>query len=52
MQLENPTGTALYSLEKAIKELRCECLCFKQEDAEKILNELNKFKFREGDHVK
>lgn len=39
-------------VEKAIKELRCECSCFKQEDAEKILNELNKFKFREGDHVK
>ena len=40
------------AVEKAIKELRCECACFKQEDAEKILNELNKFKFREGDHVK
>ena len=40
------------AVEKAIKELRCECSCFKQEDVEKILNELNKFKFREGDHVK
>lgn len=40
------------AVEKAIKELRCECSCFKQEDAEKILNELNKFKFREGGHVK
>ena len=40
------------AVEKAIKELRCECSCFKQEDIEKILNELNKFKFREGDHVK
>ena len=40
------------AVEKAIKELLCECSCFKQEDAEKILNELNKFKFREGDHVK
>ena len=40
------------AVEKAIQELRCECACFKQEDAEKILNELNKFKFREGDHVK
>lgn len=40
------------AVEKAIQELRCECTCFKQEDAEKILNELNKFKFREGDHVK
>ena len=40
------------AVEKAIKELRCECSCFKQEDAENILNELNKFKFREGDHVK
>ena len=40
------------AVEKAIKELRCECSCFKQEDVEKILNELNKFKFREGGHVK
>lgn len=40
------------AVEKAIQELRCECSCFKQEDVEKILNELNKFKFREGDHVK
>ena len=40
------------AVEKAIQELSCECSCFKQEDAEKILNELNKFKFREGDHVK
>ncbi len=40
------------AVEKAIQELRCECACFKQEDAEKILNELNKFRFREGNHVK
>lgn len=40
------------AVEKAIQKLRCECSCFKQEDVEKILNELNKFKFREGDHVK
>lgn len=40
------------AVEKAIKELRCECSCFKQEDVEKILDELNKFKFREGGHVK
>lgn len=40
------------AVEKAIKELRCECSCFKQEDVEKILYELNKFKFREGGHVK
>ena len=40
------------AVEKAIQELSCECSCFKQEDVEKILNELNKFKFREGDHVK
>lgn len=40
------------AVEKAIKELRCECSCFKQEDVEKILDELNKFKFMEGDHVK
>ena len=40
------------AVEKAIQELKCECSCFKQEDVEKILNELNKFKFMEGDHVK
>ena len=40
------------AVEKAIKELRKECLCFQQEDAEKILNELNKFRFREGDYAK
>ena len=33
-------------------ELEKLALANKQEDAEKILNELNKFKFREGDHVK
>ena len=40
------------AVEKAIKELRKECSCFQQEDAEKILNELNKFRFREGDYAK
>ena len=40
------------AVEKAIKELRKECSCFQQEDAEKILNELNKFRFREGNYDK
>ena len=40
------------AVEKAIKELSAECSCFRHEDAEKILKELNKFRFRKGDHVK
>ena len=40
------------AVEKAIKELSAECSCFLHEDAEKILKELNKFRFRKGDHVK
>ena len=40
------------AVEKAIKELKAEYSCFQHEDAEKILKELNKFRFREGDHVK
>ena len=40
------------SVEKAIEELRAECACFQGEAAEKILKELNKFRFMEGDHVK
>ena len=40
------------SLENAIKNLRAECSCFDKEEVNKILNELNKFKFEEGDHVK
>lgn len=40
------------AVEKAIRELRKECSCFQQEDAEKILDELNKFRFREGDYAK
>ena len=40
------------AVEKAIKELSAESSCFRHEDAEKILKELNKFRFREGDHVK
>lgn len=39
-------------VEKAIKELSLECPYFQHEDAEKILKELNKFRFVEGDHVK
>ena len=40
------------SIEKAIKNLKAECSCFDKEEANKILDELNKFKFREGDHVR
>ena len=40
------------SIEKAIKNLKVECSCFDNEEVNKILDELNKFKFKEGDHVK
>ena len=40
------------SIENAIKNLKAECSCFDKEEVNKILNELNKFKFEEGDHVK
>lgn len=40
------------AVEKAIKELSAECSCFRHEDAEKVLKELNKFRFKEGYHVK
>ena len=40
------------SLEKAIKNLKAECSCFDKEEVNKILDELNKFRFREGDHDK
>ena len=40
------------SIEKAIKNLKAECSCFDSEEVNKILEELNKFKFEEGDHVK
>ena len=40
------------AVEKAIKELSAECSCVQHEDAEKILKELNKFRFKEGDYVK
>lgn len=39
-------------IEKAILEMKTECSCFQQEDAERILKELNKFRFKEGDHAK
>ena len=39
------------AIENAVKEIIGSCSCFQREDAEKILNELNKFKFEEGDHV-
>ena len=40
------------SLEKAIKNLKAECSCFDKEEVNKILDELNKFKFKGGDHVR
>ena len=40
------------SIERAIKNLKAECSCFDKEEVNKILEELNKFKFKEGDHVK
>ena len=40
------------ALEKAIKDLKAECSCFDSEKANKILDELNKFRFEVGDHVK
>ena len=40
------------SIEKAIKDLKSNCSCFDSEKVNKILEELNKFKFKEGDHVK
>ena len=40
------------AIEKAIKNLKAECSCFDSEEVNKILEELNKFKLEEGDHVK
>ena len=40
------------AIEKAIKNLKAECPCFGNEEVNKILEELNKFRFEEGDHVK
>ena len=40
------------SMEEAIKNLKGECSCFVKEEIDKILDELNKFRFEEGDHVK
>ena len=40
------------AIEKAIKNLKVECSCFDSEEVNKILEELNKFKFEEGDYVK
>ena len=38
-------------LEEAILKIKNGCSCFKQEDKDLLLNELNKLKFKEGDHV-
>lgn len=40
------------AIEKAIKNLKSECSCVDKEVVNKILDELNKFRFEEGDHVK
>lgn len=39
------------SLEEAILKIQSGCSCFGQEETEMLLNELNKLKFEEGDHV-
>lgn len=39
------------SLEEAIAKIQSGCSCFGQEETEMLLNELNKLKFEEGDHV-
>ena len=40
------------SIERAIKNLKAECACFDEEEVNKILDELNKFRFEGGDHVR
>ena len=40
------------SVEKAIKILKAECSRFNNEEVNKILDELSKFNFKEGDNVK
>ena len=40
------------SIEKAIKNLKTECSCYDIESVDRIIDELNKFRFKEGDHVK
>lgn len=39
-------------VEKAIADIKSECSYFQYEYAEKILNELNKFRLKENDHAK
>ena len=40
------------AIEKAIKNLKAECACFDEEEVNKILDKLNKFRFEGGDHVR
>jgi len=40
------------SIEKVVNNINDGCSCFQHEDAQKILLELNKFKFEVGDHVR
>lgn len=40
------------AIEKAIKNLKAECSCYDKEGVDRIIDELNKFRFEEGDHVK
>ena len=40
------------ALEKAVNDLKASCACFDSKEANKILDELNKFRFEEGNHVK
>lgn len=40
------------AVERAIIGLQSECSCFQHEAAEKVLRELNRFRFKEDDHAK
>lgn len=39
-------------IERAVEEIAKGCECFRREDAERVISELNKFRFKEGDHAK
>lgn len=39
-------------IERAVKEAAKGCECFHREDVARVLDELNKFRFKEGDHAK
>lgn len=39
-------------IERAVEEVSKGCECFHREDVARVLDELNKFRFKEGDHAK